>query len=129
MSLIKKPGTKPMPTLNADLNRANEISDDKEVSNIQMMKGISTNIMAPLTLCNMETQPAGGKRYVVRSVKALMFRNSGRFLASSVMRWSFEGLLVLGGQLKILLQRSKLTGGFHGCVGKQIYFYQSNSLW
>jgi len=51
-----------MPTLKAAANAAKENSDEMELSNIQMMKGINTNISAPLTRCKMETQPAAGKR-------------------------------------------------------------------
>ena len=39
-----------------------EISDVRLLSNIQMMKGMSTNIKIPLTRCRMETMPAGGSR-------------------------------------------------------------------
>ena len=59
---MNQPGTKPRPTLKANLNLANEISDETEVSNIQMMKGSNKNINAPLTRCKMDTQPAGGRR-------------------------------------------------------------------
>ena len=65
-----KPGKPSMPTLNAALNLAKEISDDSEVSNIQIMKGISKDMMAPLMRCKMDTMPARGKRYVGRSLKA-----------------------------------------------------------
>src|SRR5947208_2153508 len=88
-SLMNQPGRKPAPTLNTDLNLANEISLVSEVSNIQMMKGINRNRMKPLIRCRIDTQPAGGRRYEGRSVMALMFLNSGRLglggEASSVM--------------------------------------------
>jgi hypothetical protein len=42
------------------------------VSNIQMMKGKSTNIIAPLTRCKMETQAAIGKRYCVASINRIV---------------------------------------------------------
>jgi hypothetical protein len=48
--------------LKAALNRANEYSDDSEVSNIQMMNGSSRNISTPLTRCRIDTMPAGGSR-------------------------------------------------------------------
>jgi len=48
--------------LKANLNLANEISDETDMSNIQMMKGNNRNINAPLIRCKMDTQPAGGKR-------------------------------------------------------------------
>ncbi len=48
--------------LKAALKLANEISEDTEVSNIQMMKGSSRNISTPLTRCRIETMPAGGSR-------------------------------------------------------------------
>src|SRR3954464_12243725 len=82
---MNHPGTKPRPLLKAALKRANEYSEEIEVSNIQMMNGISTNIRTPLTRWRMETQPGAGRRYVGRSRNALMLRNSGRFLASSVI--------------------------------------------
>jgi hypothetical protein len=37
-------------------------SEEIDLSNIQMMKGINTNMRAPLTRCKIETHPAGGKR-------------------------------------------------------------------
>ena len=61
-NFMNQPGMKPMPTLKAAANAAKENSDEMELSNIQMMKGINTNISAPLTRCKMETQPAAGKR-------------------------------------------------------------------
>ena len=51
-----------MPPLNADLNFSNEISEEIDVSSIQMMKGINTNMMTPLARCRMDTQAAGGMR-------------------------------------------------------------------
>src|SRR6476469_9886984 len=76
-----------------------EISEAIELSNIQRMKGSSTNISTPLTRCRIDTQPAAGSRYVGRSVKALMLRNSGRFLASSVvMFWFLSGRACAGGK-------------------------------
>ena len=51
-----------MPPLKASLNLANEISEDSEVSNIQMMKGISRNMIAPLMRCMPETREASGQR-------------------------------------------------------------------
>ena len=56
-----------MPTLKAYLNRANEISDDTELSNIQMMNGIRRNMIAPLIRCMPETSEASGQRYEGRS--------------------------------------------------------------
>ena len=73
-----------MPTLKALVKREKEISEEMEVSNIQMMKGMSANIITPLTRCKMDTQPAAGSLYVGRSVKALIFLNSGRCLAGVV---------------------------------------------
>ena len=51
-----------MPELKADVNLPNEISEEIEVSNIQMMNGISRNIRTPLIRCKMETMPAAGRR-------------------------------------------------------------------
>ena len=48
--------------MKAALKLANEISEETEVSNIQMMNGSSTNISTPLTRCRMDTQPAAGRR-------------------------------------------------------------------
>ena len=76
-SLKNQPGTKPMPTLKAAAKDAKEISEVMELSNIQMMKGMSTNIKAPLTRCKIDTQPAAGNRYVGKSLMALILRNSG----------------------------------------------------
>ena len=61
-SLMKNPGKIHSPLPKAALNFANEISEEIDLSNIQMMNGISTNIRTPLTRCRMETMPAGGKR-------------------------------------------------------------------
>jgi hypothetical protein len=51
-----------MPIVKALLNLAKEISEEMDVSNIQMMNGSRMNMMAPLTRCKMETHPAGGSR-------------------------------------------------------------------
>src|SRR5512140_1454109 len=80
---MNQPGKSQTPAANAERNLANESSDESDVSNSQMMKGISANISTPLTRCRIETMPAAGSRYEGRSLKALMLRNSGRFLASS----------------------------------------------
>src|SRR5205085_12420387 len=85
-----------------------ETSEDTELSKIQRMKGSSTNISTPLMRCRMETQPGAGSRYFGRSVKALMLRNSGRFLASSVMGSFFRCRGGRCGQPKILLQCNRL---------------------
>jgi hypothetical protein len=76
--LKNHPGTNPTPTPKALVNLLNEISEEMEVSNIQMMKGIKTNIRTPLMRCRIDTHPAGGRRYVGRSFSALILRNSGR---------------------------------------------------
>ena len=54
------PGTKPMPSVKADVKRANEISELTEVSNIQMMKGISKNMIKPLARCMPDTDGGQG---------------------------------------------------------------------
>jgi hypothetical protein len=59
---MRKPGKIHSPTLNAARNLAKESSEDNEVSNIQMMNGISRNMRTPLTRCRMETHPAAGSR-------------------------------------------------------------------
>jgi hypothetical protein len=59
---MNQPGTNPKPTVKALLNLAKEISDEIDVSNIQMMNGINKNISAPLTRCKIDTIPATGKR-------------------------------------------------------------------
>jgi len=51
-----------MPKFKADLNLANEISEDTEVSNIQTIRGNNTNMMAPLMRCKIDTMPAAGRR-------------------------------------------------------------------
>ena len=61
-SLTNQPGTKPTPMAKTLVKRAKEISEEIEVSNIQMMKGISRNIKAPLTRCKIDTMPATGSR-------------------------------------------------------------------
>jgi len=48
--------------LKAARNLANDTSEDTDLSNIQMMKGISRNISAPLMRCRMDTMPAAGSR-------------------------------------------------------------------
>jgi hypothetical protein len=57
---MNQAGKMPMPIKNAELNLVNEISEDTEVSNSQMIKGSSKNMIAPLTLCKIETHPAAG---------------------------------------------------------------------
>jgi hypothetical protein len=47
-SFMNQPGTKPSPKLKALVNWANEISEVMELSNIQMMSGMSKNIKKPL---------------------------------------------------------------------------------
>ena len=59
---MNQAGTKPMPALKAAVKLAKEISEETEVSNIQMMNGSSRNISTPLTRCRIETKPAGGRR-------------------------------------------------------------------
>src|SRR6478609_6806838 len=104
------------PALNAWRNFATKSTATTETSNIQMMKGNSTNISTPLMRCRIETMPAAGKRYVGRSVRALMLRNSGLFLASSVMAGFFFRKEARYGEErrppKILLQRNTLTRRF-----------------
>src|SRR3954452_2177787 len=85
--------TIPVPPENAPRSRFEEISEDTDVSKIHRIRGSSTNISTPLMRCRMDTQPAAGSRYLGRSLKALMLRNSGRCLASSVM-----GSFFLGGE-------------------------------
>ena len=70
-SFRNQPGKKPRPLLKAALNLANEISEETETSNIQMMNGSSTNRMAPLARCRIDTTPANGKRYCSASVKRI----------------------------------------------------------
>src|SRR6478609_4762925 len=103
---MNQPGTKPRPLLKAALKRANEYSEEIEVSNIQMMNGSSTNIRTPLTRWRMETQPGAGRRYVGRSRRALMFRNSGRFWATGMDSGFLVVAMRLGrrGQPAILFQ-------------------------
>ena len=93
-NLMTTPGTNPMPLLNAAVNRAKENSELTEVSNIQMMKGISKNMNKPLPRCNMETIAATVMRYVGKSLKALMLRNSGRLARVDEVSSDMEGLSV-----------------------------------
>jgi hypothetical protein len=72
---MNQAGKNPTPITNAELNLVNEISEDTDVSNNQMIKGSNKNMTTPLALCKMETQPAAGNLYVVRSLNALMFLN------------------------------------------------------
>src|SRR5688500_13729422 len=60
--LLNHHGTKPRPLLKAARKRAKDSSEETEVSNIQMMNGISTNISTPLMRCRIDTQPGAGKR-------------------------------------------------------------------
>ena len=59
---MAQPGMKPRWLLNAALKLPNEISEDTEVSNIQMMKGSSKNKIMPLMRCMPETSAANGQR-------------------------------------------------------------------
>ena len=69
--------------LKAALNLEKEISEEIELSNIQMMKGIRKNMMAPLTRCMPDAREANGQRSV-RRLENSMLRNSGRGLLGLV---------------------------------------------
>ena len=62
INLKNHPGTEPTPALKTEVNLVNEISELTEVSNIQMMNGISKNMIAPLARCKIDTQAAGAMR-------------------------------------------------------------------
>ena len=82
-SFHMNPGKPNMPMLNAALNLEKEISDEIELSNIQMMNGIRKNMIAPLTRCIPEAREAKGQRSV-RKLENSMFLNSGRGLLGLV---------------------------------------------
>src|SRR3990167_8253016 len=69
-SLMNQPGKNQRPALKAALNLAKEYSEVTEVSNIQMMNGISANIRMPLMRCMPDTIDARGHRYAGRSLNA-----------------------------------------------------------
>lgn len=75
----RNPGMPHMPVLNVAANFAKEISDEIELSNIQMMNGIIRNKNAPLTRCMPEAKEASGQRNERKLAKS-MLRNSGRFV-------------------------------------------------
>ena len=50
------------PAVKAAVKLPKEISEETDVSNSQMMKGSSKNMMNPLMRCRIETIPAAGKR-------------------------------------------------------------------